>query len=1621
MSKSWEDIAAEENKSTPWERIAELDNTATALAAVNQISVLTEVAAGDFRDDELAKELFDFGPDILTQFTEADKLVTNQIAALSKVTGRDPQWSFMMHKDLQGKTFADINADAKKSRKLQTNPVGKSRIVSEDWSPQGFGVGGSWEEAGPPLEYEGLWRELARNVVRNTIDYTKDFVDRISREDIVISGQFLDVDQLEVASEALREIVESPKMVQRDSGDWRGFVTDALGSQIPYMGLSTIGYMVLGPIGAFGVGSTIEGEAIREEELSKGASEDQANLAAFIGGSISGAIETLQIGTLFKGIKQGKAGWVAIGIAAREKSIKKLLVAGGKLTLSQAKMSINEAIQESLQEYIAIEAPLLRGGDTGDPVSNLARMGKAGFSAAVTTWIFGTGGNIKSATGAVRQAMKAPLGDMSITDTGVEFVMESEEDAVEVKRIIDDTSPEPVKTKIEGNKVTIEPMEKPVDVPVGEIIPIEKMQIDTTEVAVVQGVTPVTETIEPATASDVSTIPTPAPKPTDIVKPNLYIGNLTARAKAKLGEAFGKTDADVEGHLDPTHTWPTKRTPIEMTRYQAEKYLTWAKDELDRLLDKNLIKNDSDLASANAIHGDVNALEASLGLERSKRPFTVVRAQKNLSATIDTTIAMEQFSKADLVKFADDMGIDSTGTKAELLARMNAMATKAMTKAQLQVYNEIKKATDNSVKVIRTVKESIKAAIHPGDIIKQEMTGSQILQAVMKKAEQTSSKAWRESAKNIMKLHKDVVRYIKDRMRGTDLTRGEQNRLLSKVAQAKDEETKTAIVMAVEMMRDIADRRNAKDALKEMVSNIKTQKLGQYEDQVRAIIDSIKWKDSKTDLTKTLKGLRSAITRMDPESVGYTFAKDAEEKLSSIAERDVDLKTVSVPTIEMITDTLGILSAEAKNEGMLISRKNAIKLSLVVDKTIREAIPKLKNLHKPTTFGDKIFRSVESFFYNKHAKMEDLLDNVVGGMDGSYESWKNSKNALSESVYGSIDAGVTKQDAYDIRVRKVIRGIFDDLNLTAEDIESWAKTEHTYLVGELTENEMMSIYMHSRNAHNARVLIDEGIDRVDGIYVTKMRGFTTEIIDQIVADLSPKQKTFAKRIGDEVFNDIHKNSINEVSQKLLGVSLAKIDNYWSARRAIQSKASGKSWTFNTIEGMGLLKERIGTSNPLLLRGFVETLEESNRYAASYVGLAESLRDAKTVVNDKALTNHMESIGRKSELDDIKNMIEVVENNSVYLDDVEKFMSNLVRNSAKSIFNLNPKLAGKQQISETLYGAYAAPEHMMAIKGYASKEFLQKIFDADPQTQMRLEHMRIDRDLSVESKNSGTYTYFTGIEAKGTIGLRAMRFHDGNAIADGFRIAHSEVLADLGSEQHPDFQKTWVARAKWLVRHTQPTWNAKDRSLIGSSTKPMTKMFTMFMSQREKIVQMLNNANVVYLNADKTTDAKKSAAQWRLAQVYGSVLANTVLVSAYNVAWVSLLKAKAPEMGDFIWDWIKGIVGLNFFGNITGAFVDTVRNKVEGWSWYEARMDAPPIHVIRTGVNAGSGLTSGIYHMTRGEDGWEKELKDGILAAVESYAMSKGLPYYGPASIIKAVGNYAELQPESGGVGNALGD
>jgi hypothetical protein len=225
----------------------------------------------------------------------------------------------------------------------------------------------------------------------------------------------------------------------------------------------------------------------------------------------------------------------------------------------------------------------------------------------------------------------------------------------------------------------------------------------------------------------------------EIVKPNLYIGNVTGRMKSVFARIFGKTVDDVKGFLEGAY--PTKRAPIEMTKAEARIAVEELEEDLIEKLDNNQIQTESQLSLANAMWGNIKELRAALGEKVGGRPFAVQRAGKPVTILYDPTQTLsEMFNKEQLVQMAEDLGLDVEGTKAEIVARLEKAADEGMSKAQKVVAEAKEVAKNQAQQIIRTMKAKIMAGIKPTE--SANLTVAQVLQTTMKRMSQAARKAY---------------------------------------------------------------------------------------------------------------------------------------------------------------------------------------------------------------------------------------------------------------------------------------------------------------------------------------------------------------------------------------------------------------------------------------------------------------------------------------------------------------------------------------------------------------------------------------------------------------------------------------------------------------------------------------------------------------------------------------------------------------------------------------------------------------------------------------------------------------------------------------------------------------
>lgn len=203
---------------------------------------------------------------------------------------------------------------------------------------------------------------------------------------------------------------------------------------------------------------------------------------------------------------------------------------------------------------------------------------------------------------------------------------------------------------------------------------------------------------------------------------------------------------------------------------------------------------------------------------------------------------------------------------------------------------------------------------------------------------------------------------------------------------------------------------------------------------------------------------------------------------------------------------------------------------------------------------------------------------------------------------------------------------------------------------QITPAMRMSLYLHSKNEQNMRHII------YGGITVPNMKAYKSgnmskaygkgsqtvklnaKQVRDIIAGMTDQEKTFADAAA-KYFNGMSQESINEVSEKLKGYSLALVQNYFPINTNSNFTLADYETVKmdGTIEGMGFLKERQNASNPIYLRDITDVLNKSISSTAKYVGLAIPVRNFNKLYNVSSSEFGDEAKAALEEMKNAKNL------------------------------------------------------------------------------------------------------------------------------------------------------------------------------------------------------------------------------------------------------------------------------------------------------------------------------------------------------------------------------------------------
>lgn len=842
----------------------------------------------------------------------------------------------------------------------------------------------------------------------------------------------------------------------------------------------------------------------------------------------------------------------------------------------------------------------------------------------------------------------------------------------------------------------------------------------------------------------------------------------------------------------------------------------------------------------------------------------------------------------------------------------------------------------------------------------------------------------------------------------------------------------------IEAGLDRAEKQESIKTLKTAAKAINPKKmLPEFAGIAQAIKDSLQLGKPQAEViakTSEIKAMAQQVLENSREdSVATIQAQRVLDEVNQKTSKTFAINQLSIEAIDQITDTLIALRFQNEADTIAAKDENATE-AIRRRKLITESIVEIPDV--PESLGGKGVRK----FKGLHDNLESVLDAVAGARPGTYDLWVDSKNPTTRFIYDVLDAGVDQQILHSEKARDILRDILDNNNVASSDILNWSmrpedvsKVKKAFGIApnpkvhkftlknaknvstpyNFTTNELMSIFMHSRNTHNLDVLLNDGLNRIIDGKKQKIRGFTVDIVDDMVASLTDQQKNVARQVSTRLMDGLNKDAGNKTSVKLEFFEILRVNNYWPANRSIIRGPKGKLPTglTKTIESLAFLKERVGTGNPLKFAGFFETVHNVNKNMSSYVGLAEPLREVKAVYTPEVIES-LEDDGRGDQAKAITKLIERFEDPNVRIEGaVDKVVARMLGGFAKSKLFLNVKLAPRQQFSSFLISAYVNPKFITEFKGVGTAELRAEIKALSPQFGARADGLQFDRDTGDAFVENELMNYLTGDTSaidKTAIGLK---FFDTNAIVDIYRAVKAEV-ADAGVNINtPEGKAILKDRFEWVARHTQPMWHPKDRSLLGSDPRPLVRSLTMFMSQREQMVRMVNNSIADFANSKKTVED-----QARLGRSLGAVAMNMVLFSIYNAAWAVLIQRRKKDVLDLMRDVFSDALSLPFFGGYFAKLFELAFNTfADKPTFHQFDFDDGPVvgilqEILLEGIGgfarAGKHLVTGEKYPrgnpNAGEFKWKNELVVATDALVDGFASLKGIPYHGAKDIVKSV-------------------
>lgn len=758
---------------------------------------------------------------------------------------------------------------------------------------------------------------------------------------------------------------------------------------------------------------------------------------------------------------------------------------------------------------------------------------------------------------------------------------------------------------------------------------------------------------------------------------------------------------------------------------------------------------------------------------------------------------------------------------------------------------------------------------------------------------------------------------------------------------SKDKYVQPGLIDAAAQVAKLADMT--------ILNNKAVNQLTRLQDQIRQSAGSEKspnamteeWKQTGVDtLIQTLRDdLRATkdakLTRLH-EQLAEAEALPDSEKARALQERlqrrirETENRTYLPMTVDQMRMLKAITSSTLhviKNANKTLSLAKAEEVSKIAEGAASE-VQQSKGNH-PGGKLDGVRNLLTKY------QLDMLGGQRVFRMLGGY-----AKNGQMEKMANMLNDGQYRQTKITVEGEKLFANVTGKEHVKemqafagpGADLVDVGLTDGKGNRAPLTHAQLCSLYMHLQNKDSIEHLMNGGFVIPDAKLYSKgdieqayQKGQTVHLGMTTEADGTPTADSILQTVEaamtdydrawcadmKEFFDHYTTNLINETSLQLVGYQRATVKNYYPIavdRSVLATQIEGLNLDA-TIEGRGFLKNRVKSSQPILLEECSSVVQRSLRDTAAYAGLAAPIRDVQKILNSsvetqEGLTNLKNGIikeqwGRDA-VSYVNDLLTDLQTKPRKRRSTLQWLGNLSGKYAGAVLTLNPGVALAQAASLPTAAAVLGGDTMAAVVPFV-KNF-------PPKQRAALEaEINEHGDVLLDWRKRGSQKgELASIGQSETVAEKAMDKLP-TALTGWINGMDEVTVAALweGSKRYvqnhtAEFEGAEVtgSPAYWeavnrtyqkVIEQTQPNYTVMQRAGIQRNPDGMAKALTMFTTQRFQNYGILADAVGDYKAQAERYRAESSAENKAEVQRAGQQLRRAVASQTVQTVTFALMK------------------------------------------------------------------------------------------------------------------------------------